>query len=262
MTLRFRPACAEDYPLFLRLYRELRVEDPPADEEVWASHVAPDAWIMEREGEPVGYAFRQILDEEGYLRHLVVDPGCREEGLGHAAMAQLTRELRAAGVRRLRLNVKPDNRAAIALYERHGLRRSHGAVSLRLAFAAREGLPVEPTLGVCEARPDELAELERRATPPLPKGQLARQAGRDGVWILIAGGEGLAVFDAGFGGSFPFRASHAAVARALLDAMAERASKPEVLLVVEDDAGLADTLRGVGATTNLAFDHYVGELTG
>ena len=54
------------------------------------------------------------------LYSLAVDPTCRGRGLGRALTDAALAEAAARGCTRLRLEVRDDNRAAIALYERLG----------------------------------------------------------------------------------------------------------------------------------------------
>jgi ribosomal protein S18 acetylase RimI-like enzyme len=57
------------------------------------------------------------------LYSIAVDPVARGSGLGAALLAAAERAARRRGVRRLRLEVRQDNPAAIALYETRGYRR-------------------------------------------------------------------------------------------------------------------------------------------
>jgi ribosomal protein S18 acetylase RimI-like enzyme len=57
------------------------------------------------------------------LYSIAVDAAARGRGIAAALLAAAEREARKCGARAVRLEVRKDNPAAIALYERHGYRR-------------------------------------------------------------------------------------------------------------------------------------------
>jgi ribosomal protein S18 acetylase RimI-like enzyme len=76
-----------------------------------------------------GMVFLRAGASVARLYSLAAAPMARGRGVGARLLASLERAARAGGCTRMRLEVRTDNSAAIALYERHGYRR----------FAVRRG---------------------------------------------------------------------------------------------------------------------------
>src|SRR6185369_15814645 len=106
-----------DHGVMASLFPELGVDDPVPDLERWRREMVADTLIAEEQGRPVGYLYLQALRETGHVRHVVVSPEARGEGVGRALMAAAAERFRAAGAREWALNVKPDNVPAVRLYE-------------------------------------------------------------------------------------------------------------------------------------------------
>ena len=73
--------------------------------------------------------FLRVQSDIARLYSIAVADAARGRGLGEALLEAAERAARARGCRRMRLEVRQDNSAAIRLYERLGYRR----------FAARQG---------------------------------------------------------------------------------------------------------------------------
>jgi ribosomal-protein-alanine N-acetyltransferase len=91
-------------------------------------HVAsPGAVVLvaHRDGLLAGSAvvFLRLGSDLARLYSIAVDPAARGTGLGAALLAAAERAARRRGARRLRLEVRQDNPAAIRLYETRGYRR-------------------------------------------------------------------------------------------------------------------------------------------
>lgn len=265
MPMRIRPATAADYPVFERLFPELRTGDATSSPRVWARDLAPQSLVLEREGDVAGYVYFQVLDGLGYIRHVVVDPNHRRAGVGLALLEEVARRLRAVGIERWCLNVKPDNEPAIRLYARLGMATQYACVAMRMAWDIVERLPsADPHLLVGAARAEDDAAAE--VAFGLPRGLLAKQRKMAGARILAAHeGEsivGVAVFFPAFPGAYPFRAREAAHARALLAAMRPHADagKAWVQLVFEDAPDLAAAFEDAGARRHMEFVHLRGEV--
>ena len=71
-------------------------------------------------GWAAGFAWMRSPRPWGRVFALAVDPKVQGQKLGERLLRRLMDELRAAGARRLVLEVRPDNAAAIRLYERVG----------------------------------------------------------------------------------------------------------------------------------------------
>ena len=85
--------------------------------------------VAEAAGAVVGSVMAGYEGHRGWINYLAVDPARRRAGLGRALMAAAEQQLRTAGCPKINLQVRPDNRAAIAFYERLGF-AVEGAVSL------------------------------------------------------------------------------------------------------------------------------------
>jgi len=89
-------------------------------------------WFLVAErvsGEIVGTVMAGYEGHRGWNNYLGVAPALQRGGLGRLLMAEAETRLRAAGCPKINLQVRPDNRAAIAFYERIGF-AVEGAVSL------------------------------------------------------------------------------------------------------------------------------------
>lgn len=80
-----------------------------------------DAVVAVREpGVVVGYAVCWTVAEESHLLNIAVHPDARGEGTGRALLRECIRRGARAGSRRMFLEVRPSNGAAIALYRDEG----------------------------------------------------------------------------------------------------------------------------------------------
>jgi GNAT superfamily N-acetyltransferase len=261
--VRFRPAAGDDYVDFVRLCPELRTDDPIPARDVWESAIAPATWVATMRDRVVAYCYVQEFVDTGYVRHVVVDPAVRRQGVGRLLLTTVTERLRAHGKRFWRLNVKPDNVAAIALYNALGLQAKYLGKTFRLPWSALDVLPSCGAVAKALAPPRDVA-LEDRFS--LPRGQLteSRRLGRTVFEAMSPVGEsilGLAVFNVSFPGAFPFRVVDPRVARDLLTAMRLMVPDHEtVTLVTEDDEALATLLLQVGAVLKMEIVHMTGTL--
>ena len=89
-----RPATTTDHSHYARLFLELGVDDPVMPVERWVTTMAPAMLVLEDgDGAVVGYAYVQVLQGVGYVRHVVVDPGRRGQGLGRVLMGEIAGRL-------------------------------------------------------------------------------------------------------------------------------------------------------------------------
>ena len=70
--------------------------------------------------EIVGHALGGLASDVGEVLELAVSPEARRSGLGRALLGALEGALCAMGARELWLEVRADNEAALALYQRQG----------------------------------------------------------------------------------------------------------------------------------------------
>ena len=269
LRLSIRPATAVDYDHFVRLFAELRVDDPVPTESHWRASQQAKSLIVEHENHPIGYGVAEALKDVGYVRQIVVDPAYRRQRVGRRLMDALAARLRLAGCTTWRLNVKIDNIAAQRLYEMLGLKVAYRSTVLRMAWSAVERLPVtDQVFEVHTIQPADDAVLEAMFDVTL--GQLADHRAREGQVLLRIGARnapvdralGLASFAPCFPGASPLRVADTAAARALLQAIRQhsRAGDAEVNLVIENDDATVALLRGAGAIVRFEMYHYRGEL--
>lgn len=72
------------------------------------------------EGAPTGYAVFYHAADEGELDSIAVNAKIRRTGAGSALLSAGVGALRAAGVKKLFLEVREGNAPAVAFYEKHG----------------------------------------------------------------------------------------------------------------------------------------------
>jgi GNAT superfamily N-acetyltransferase len=268
--LRLRPGTPGDHPLIARLFLELGVDEAPPDAAAFRAGLMAGTTVAERGGVAVGYAFVQVLETTGYVRHLVVDAAARGQGVGRAIMEALRQRFREAGCTRWCLNVKPDNVAARRLYERCGMELVHASRVVRFAWDLVDRLPSSAAAARELLAVDDAAFEDAFA---LPRGLLAASRGAGKV-VLAArdehGAAAVAAFDPTFPGAFPFRAATPALARALLEACRARAVAIDdadhpwrgqgMQVVTEAAPALADALVEAGGRDVLETLHYAGPL--
>lgn len=115
-------------------------------------------WQIAEDDEVVGYAGGWLLDDEAHLLNLAVREDHRGQGIGRALVDTLRARLRAAGARRMTLEVRAGNLNAIKLYESFGMR----GVGLREGYYADTGedaLIMWGEVGASPAVEDEIVIL-------------------------------------------------------------------------------------------------------
>lgn len=107
-----------------------RPQNDPRKDIVRKLRVNPEWFLVaERAGEIVGTVMAGYEGHRGWINYLGVAPALQRSGLGRQLMVAAEERLRAAGCPKINLQVRPDNRAAIAFYERIGF-AVEGAISL------------------------------------------------------------------------------------------------------------------------------------
>lgn len=268
LHVRLRPATSDDHPLIARLFLELGVDEAPPDAAAFQAGLLAGTTVAERDGVAIGYAFVQVLETTGYVRHLVVDAAARGRGVGHAIMEALRQRFRDAGCTRWCLNVKPDNVPARRLYERCGMELMHASRVVRFSWDLVDRL-ASSTAIARELSPHEDGPFEDAFA--LPRGLLAASRTTGKIVLGAPGDDGaaaVAAFDPTFPGAFPFRAATPALARALLEACRARAvaiDDPDhpwrgqgMQVVTEAAPALADALVAAGGRDVLETLHYAG----
>jgi GNAT superfamily N-acetyltransferase len=256
-----------DYQAFTRFFTELATGDPVPDPARYEREVRPRGFFLEVAGAPAAYGVCFALADLGYVMHVVVAPERRGEGLGAAVMRVMARRLRALGVRRWCLNVKPDNEPALRLYRSFGLSTAYESASIMLPWDRVPRLPRDAAPVV--ARPlDPADDASLEAAFALPAGRIAEQRGRGRVLVRLedpaAPGArvGLASFDPSFPGAFPFAVARPGLALPLLEALRPHARPADdhVRLMIEGDAALTQVLCDAGAVVHMRTLHLRGDV--
>jgi ribosomal protein S18 acetylase RimI-like enzyme len=127
---RFR---SDDEPAVIRLWEScglLRPQNDPRKDIVRKLRVNPEWFLVaESDGFLVGAVMAGYEGHRGWINYLAVHPDHRWIGIGRKMMAEAESSLRAAGCPKINLQVRPENREAIAFYERIGF-SVEGAISL------------------------------------------------------------------------------------------------------------------------------------
>lgn len=126
----FRPG---DEPAVIALWHAcglVRPQNDPARDIARKLKVNPELFVVaERDGVIIGTVMAGYEGHRGWINYLAVAPGRQRIGIGRQLMVEAERLLRAAGCPKINLQVRPDNRAAVAFYERLGF-SVEGAISL------------------------------------------------------------------------------------------------------------------------------------
>lgn len=77
-------------------------------------------FVYENEGEIIGYAGLDIVLDEGYVTNIAVCKKARRQGIGKALTQKLCLEAQDKNLCFISLEVRSQNKAAIALYEGEG----------------------------------------------------------------------------------------------------------------------------------------------
>lgn len=128
-----RPYRAADEPAVIALWEScglLRPQNDPRKDIARKLKVNPELFLVaERDGAIVGTVMAGYEGHRGWINYLAVKPTRQRAGVGRALMTAAERALRAAGCPKINLQVRPENKAAVAFYERLGF-AVEGAISL------------------------------------------------------------------------------------------------------------------------------------
>jgi GNAT superfamily N-acetyltransferase len=266
MSVTIRPARADDYSTFSRLFPELEVPDPVPERGRFETEMMPTSLIAEDGMAGLGIVYYQVLQGVGFVRMIMVDPAARRRGVGRALMIAARDIFTRASCAEWRLNTFPHNTRAIPLYESLGLRRVHLNRVVRVAWSLLDHATAAP--GVC-ARPIEPSDDARveAATNLLP-GQLPDARAKQGRVLVLLEDDaktvlGGAIFDPSFPGAYPFRVTRPELATTLLLALRPHALAEQTFVgvVCENQPEVADALLALGGTLTLETQHMRGPLT-
>lgn len=263
MPLTTRPAAADDYEAFTRLFPELEVPDPLPSLERFAAAIVPDALVAVDDDRVVGITWARKRGESLHIVYLITDRAHRRRGIGVTLMHAAAVCGRALGLARWMLNVKPENLGARALYERCGMKEVMASASMRLTWTDVPRLPPSPPDTTVTPLVDDAAF---EAALGLGRGELAASRALPGrlLFGVMHQGErvGVVGFDAAFPGASPFRLGAPSYARAVLEALRPlaRAEHGHLFAFVEGDPALEAAFAAAGATVALRTLRLEGEL--
>jgi GNAT superfamily N-acetyltransferase len=265
MALEIRPARPDDLPAFIRLFAELGVDDPVPSAERFTGEFVHRMRMAERAGEVVGYAIVDLLDGVAYVRHLVSAPSARRTGVGRALLLHVAAEASARGATRWVLNVKPDNVAAIALYESLGFRPTQWVHAMYIGWEDAVRAP-RANVEVSVLPPEEDAATELATN--VMNGHLGTARALGGRMVLVARERGtgrtvgVSVYDPGFPGLYPFQAKSPGIAFALLAATRPYAPPDHegVNMKLDDLEAVKDAVLAAGGRKRLEVRGLSGPL--
>lgn len=131
VTLRpFQPDDAAGVVALWRACDLVRPQNDPHRDIARKLRVNPEWFLVaEADGQVVGAVMAGYEGHRGWINYLAVAPARRRGGLGRTLMDAAEQRLRAAGCPKINLQVRPENKGAIAFYERIGF-DVEGAISL------------------------------------------------------------------------------------------------------------------------------------
>lgn len=122
MSISLRPLREDDLPAVLEIERESFPD--PWSPGMFAAELsrADRIWrVAETAGTLVGYGGVMIVGDEAHLMNLAVAPSARRGGIARILYDDLAARSARAGARRMTLEVRDDNEAALAFYRAAGL---------------------------------------------------------------------------------------------------------------------------------------------
>lgn len=78
------------------------------------------AWVLERDRTLIGYGVLSVAADEAHVLNVCAAPEVQGQGHGRRMLRALLQVARGRGARRVFLEVRPSNRAAIQLYHAEG----------------------------------------------------------------------------------------------------------------------------------------------
>ena len=78
------------------------------------------AWVLLEDGAFIGHGVLSVAADEAHVLNVCIDPARQGRGHGRALLRAMVAAARGRGARRVYLEVRPSNPAAIALYQDEG----------------------------------------------------------------------------------------------------------------------------------------------
>ncbi len=217
--------------------------------------------IDEHDGRLEGYVELYALGGVGYVRRVVFDEPAR----GNALMLAAATALRASGVREWQLDVSPDQRAAIGVYEELGMTAEHRSAAIDVPWSRVDGIAgSEATeLPVSDAEHEdlerELGMLSGHVRMAMRHSALQRQL-RDPAGAPV----GFVAFTPP-GHATMFRVRDRRYTRPLLETIRPHAAGPTVTLLIDEigprpEWSLASFLLAHGGHLRRELLHFRGRI--
>ena len=133
-TAFIRPFTSADEAAVIALWQAcglVRPQNDPRKDIARKLKVNPE-WFLVAEGADgrlVGVVMAGYEGHRGWINLLAVEPGRQKQGVGRQLLVEAERVLRAAGCPKINLQVRPENKVAVAFYQRLGF-IVEGAISL------------------------------------------------------------------------------------------------------------------------------------
>jgi ribosomal-protein-alanine N-acetyltransferase len=115
-----RPMLDEDVPVVLAI--EERIYPHGWTEGIFRDclRVQYSCWVLEQQGEIIGYGIMSVAVGEAHILNIAVAPGFQSQGLGRGLLLHLLQTGRNHGGQTAFLEVRASNRIALKLYESSG----------------------------------------------------------------------------------------------------------------------------------------------
>ena len=259
-----RAARPEDYDDFVRLYREISLGEPAAEQRSWDGLHCRQARMAVEGDRVVGYLRYELFDDFAYVHHLSVAPEARRRGVGLKLMRHAAGEIRAHGIRRWMLHVLAHNAAAQALYALLGLERAGRSTTLSVSFDALERASGDVSaLSVGPLPAERDAEVERLFHFSPRRLTRARENPDCRVFALMqpdAAPLGVALHAPKLAWTHPLSVLRPDLAIPPLAGLRTACQKDSMRVGVDDDADVEAALLRAGASVTHRSLLYRGEL--
>jgi ribosomal protein S18 acetylase RimI-like enzyme len=275
-----RPAHLADYDQVEALFAELNVPGHFPDRSRFETEWLPVVIVATRAvgagpEKVVGYIWPVTAASSVHIRHLAVSPDVRRQGVAKALMLETAKVYRAQGKTSWWLNVKPENEAAIALYQSLDFtaQATSAAVSVTWDLVLQQAQRALAHEGrdIGQAAVDDLegaapwADRKIEALFGFESGRIdgVRSLGHRVLRCLVANGKvvSFGAFDPGFPGSSPIAAVSPEWVWAQLATFRSSARPGETSLsVFSEDERVANELLAHGAKLELRVMKMVGKL--
>lgn len=287
-TFSIRKAIENDYVDFATtLWPLLDDPNPPPSQERWEREMMPTSFVavhddaVNKSVVVVGYVwwYAARTCQEGHIKYIMVHKSFRRRGVATCLLQAVAHTLkeRYKECRRWRLHVRPENQAAVTLYQKFGFQRCFGAAEVHMRWnsvfqlAEEEKEAKESELAVVRVSPEEETTVEsafglvrgvfgeaREFGGRIPLQLLRRSSSKPREELLL----GCGIFNPAFPGAFPFCVTRPCLAKPLLEEMYKHRdrARDDFFLLIENQEALVEMLVSAGAKVEIRLDCYSGSL--